>query len=98
SPLARTVICAMFACITKPSNLAIPVGLGFVAFTIIGAAVLTTIGATISGPCARVGDALIVASNKAGSAVPTILPTGFIRYRPSRFLGISESEHLEASW
>src|SRR4030088_3263181 len=48
-PFARTVICAVFAFITKPSNLLSPVGLGFTAFTIIGPAVSITIGATVAG-------------------------------------------------
>jgi len=49
-PFARTVICALFACITKASNLSSPVsfGLGFTVLMMIGTAVSTMIGTVVA--------------------------------------------------
>src|SRR5260370_38471955 len=56
-PFARTEICALFACITQPSNLSSPVslGLGFTAALMMGAAVSTTMIAPVDRPCADAG-------------------------------------------
>src|SRR3982074_3795123 len=66
-PFARTVICAMLACITKPSNLATPgFGLGLTALTTIGATVSTMMGATTgTRPCACADEQHASARNSA---------------------------------
>src|SRR5258708_32581719 len=99
-PFARTVICALFACITKPSNLSSPVGFGFgfTASTMIGTAVSTTIG-TITGACAEAGEekkpAAAIISGNPNTATLTIL---FIHRRPWQFAETLEIARPEASW
>src|SRR6266404_5489690 len=83
-PFARTVICALFACITKPSNLSSPVGFGFglTAATMIGTAVSTTIGTT-TGTCAAAGEEKTpAAASINGSANPATLTLLVIPRRP----------------
>src|SRR5258708_7591074 len=55
-PLARTVICALFAFTTKPSNLSSPVcfGFGFTALTMMGAAVSAMMIGTVAGTAAPI--------------------------------------------
>src|SRR5437667_9205460 len=99
-PFARTVICALFACITKPSNLSRPVGLGlgFTTATTIGAAVSTTIG-TITGACAAAGQEKKPASASiSGSPMADILTILFIPYRPWQSARTLEIAHPGASW
>src|SRR5216684_3273504 len=100
-PFARTVICALFACITKPSNLSSPVGLGF-GFTapmMIGAAVSATMIGTVTGVCAAAGNekpaAAASISGNPNAATLTIL---FIPRRPWQSAMTLEIARPGASW
>src|SRR5205807_4217538 len=99
-PFARTVICAPFAFITKPSNLLSPVvlGLGFTALTIIGAAVSATMIGTVTGSCASAGaEETPAAASISGSPSPAILGNLLIQRRPWQSAGTSEIARPEES-
>src|SRR5712692_6282518 len=84
-PFARTVICAVFAFITKPSNLSRPVGLGFgfTALTMIAAAVSATMIGTVTGVCAAAGEENAPATESiSGTPNPAILTMLIIPRRP----------------
>src|SRR5712692_9953332 len=87
-PLARAVICVMFACIAVPSNFAHLEGFGFSAFTTMGTAVSTIMG-VITGSCAAAGAQHTAASARsAGSPVQADFAESFIPYRPWQFARI----------
>src|SRR5260221_3053164 len=97
-PLARTVTCAMLACITKPSNFANPagVGLGVTALTMMGTAVSSTMGTTTgTGTCARAAEQQTPARSRAAIRQPAI-SLEFIPDRPFRFGDTSQNaQHIE---
>src|SRR5260370_21440176 len=97
----RTVICAVFACITKPSNLSSPVGLGlgFTAATMMGNAVSTMIGTVVTGSCAAAGQEKTPAAiSISGSPNPAALMLLFIPRRPWQFAATLEIVRPVASW
>src|SRR5476651_350490 len=93
-PLARTVICAVLACITKPSNLLNPVGLGFTALMMMGTAVSITMGATDAGVCAAAPEHDNAVITAPTSNAPAILKRGFIPFHPWQCAVISGSVRL----
>src|SRR5207244_1495377 len=100
-PFARTVICALFAFITKPSNLSSPVVLdfGFTALTMIGAAVSATMIGTVTGVCAPAGaEKTPDAASISGSPSQPILANLFIQRRPWQSARTSETARPGGSW
>src|ERR1700738_1684085 len=99
-PLARTVTCAMLACMTNPSNFANPagVGLGVTALTMMGTAGSSTRGPpTGPGHCARADEQQTPARSRA-AILERAISLEFIPDRPLRFGATSENAHLGASW
>src|SRR5437667_9806860 len=100
-PFARTVICALFAFITKPSNLSSPVVLdfGFTELTMIGAAVSATMIGTVTGVCAPAGaENTPDAARLSGSPSQPLLANLFLQRRPWQSGRTSEPPHPGAPW